>query len=98
MKNNKNMPFGSYVIDVDSEHMVLEEGYEEFPFFIPRWDTRSLERYGRGPGIMALPSVLSLNQIGKTMLRGLHRAVDPPWLLPSDSMVNAPQMRPGGVS
>tara|TARA_R110002096_G_scaffold285167_1_gene479005 strand:- start:10 stop:918 length:909 start_codon:yes stop_codon:yes gene_type:complete len=78
--------------------MVLEEGYEEFPFFIPRWDTRSLERYGRGPGIMALPSVLSLNQMGKTMLRGLHRAVDPPWLLPSDSMVNAPQMRPGGVS
>lgn len=98
MKNNKNMPIGSYVIDVDSEHMVLEEGYEEFPFFIPRWDTRSLERYGRGPGIMALPSVLSLNQMGKTMLRGLHRAVDPPWLLPSDSMVNAPQMRPGGVS
>lgn len=36
--------------------------------------------------------------MGKTMLRALHRAVDPPWLLPSDSMVNAPQLRPGGVS
>ena len=47
---------------------------------------------------MALPSVLTLNQMGKTMLRALHRAVDPPWLLPSDSMVNAPQLRPGGVS
>jgi len=95
---NAQMPFLSTVIDVESEHLVAEEGFEEFPFFIPRWDTRSGELYGRGPGLMALPDVLTLNQMGKTMLRGLHRAVDPPWLLPADSMVNAPQMRSGGVS
>jgi len=97
-QNRVNMPYLSLVVDVASESEVLEEGYEEFPFFLPRWDTRSGEIYGRGPGIMALPDVLTLNQMGKTMLRGLHRAVDPPWLLPSDGMVNAPQMRPGGVS
>ena len=96
--NNRNMPFQSVVVDVASEHKVIEEGFEEFPFFMPRWDTRSGEIYGRGPGVLALPDVLTLNQMGKTMLRGLHRAVDPPWLLPSDSMVNAPQMRGGGVS
>jgi len=98
IRDNLNMPFMSVVIDVESEHQVLEEGFEEFPFIFPRWDTRSGEVYGRGPGVLALPSVLTLNQMGKTMLRALHRAVDPPWLLPSDSMVNAPQMRPGGVS
>ena len=99
--SNINMPYASVVIDVDSEHIVEESGFEEMPFFIPRWDTRSDEGgtgFGRGPGTMALPSVLTLNQMGKTMLRALHRAVDPPWLLPSDSMVNAPQLRPGGVS
>lgn len=95
---NKNMPIASIVVDVESEHIVVEEGFEEFPFFIPRWDTRSGEVYGRGVGVLALPDVQTLNQIGKTMLRGLHRAVDPPWLLPADSFVNAPQMRPGGVS
>jgi hypothetical protein len=98
IRDNMNMPFMSCVVDVESEHKVLEEGFEEFPFIFPRWDTRSGEIYGRGPGVLALPSVLTLNQMGKTMLRALHRAVDPPWLLPSDSMVNAPQMRPGGVS
>ena len=98
IRDNMNMPFLSCVVDVESEHKVLEEGFEEFPFVFPRWDTRSGEIYGRGPGVLALPSVLTLNQMGKTMLRALHRAVDPPWLLPSDSMVNAPQMRPGGVS
>lgn len=96
--NNLNMPFESVVVDVASEHEVIEEGYHEFPFFIPRWDTRSGEVYGRGVGILALPDVLTLNQMGKTMLRGLHRAVDPPWLLPADSFASAPQMRPGGVS
>jgi len=100
-KANTDMPYASVVIDVDSEHIVEESGFMEMPFFIPRWDTRSDEGgtgFGRGPGTMALPSVLTLNQMGKTMLRALHRAVDPPWLLPSDSMVNAPQLRPGGVS
>jgi hypothetical protein len=97
-RSNQHMPIYSRVVDVDSEHLVMEEGYEEMPFYMPRWDTRSGEVYGRGPGVLALPDVLTLNQMGKTMLRGLHRAVDPPWLLPSDSMVNAPQMRPGGVS
>ena len=97
-RSNMDMPYSSVVVDVDSEHVIEESGYEEMPFFIPRWDTRSNEAFGRGVGTLALPSVLTLNQMGKTMLRALHRAVDPPWLLPSDSMVNAPQLRPGGVS
>ena len=94
----RNMPIESIVVDKDSEHIVEEGGYEEFPFFLPRWDTRSMELYGRGPGVLALPSVLTLNQMGKTMLRGLHRAVAPPWLLPADSTVNAPQLVPDGVT
>lgn len=98
IENNLNMPIASCVIDVESEHKVVEEGFQEFPFFFPRWDTRSGEVYGRGPGVLALPDVLTLNQMGKTMLRGLHRAVDPPWLLPSDSMASAPNMAPGKVS
>jgi hypothetical protein len=99
IKNNLNMPYFSLLVDVESEHVVEESGFESFPFVIPRWDTRmSTDPWGRGPGSTSLPSVLGLNQMGKTILRALHRAVDPPWLLPSDSMVNAPQLRPGGVS
>jgi len=97
-EDNLHMPWLSKVVSVDSESLVIEEGFEENPMATPRWDTRSNEVYGRGPGILALPDVLTLNQMGKTMLRALHRAVSPPWLLPSDSMVNAPQNRPEGVS
>jgi hypothetical protein len=98
IKNNRNMPYESVVVDVKNVHVVLEEGFEEFPFFLPRWDTRSGEKYGRGVGVLALPDVLTLNQMGKTMLRSLHRAVDPTMLLPSGSMVTAPQMHPGGTA
>lgn len=96
--DSTNMPFYSLVVDLKSEHLVIEEGFEEFPFAIPRWDTRSGETYGRGPGVLALPDVLTLNQMGKTILRGLHRAVDPPWLLPNDSVINAPQNRASGIT
>jgi hypothetical protein len=95
---NTNMPFEDIVVDVDSEKIVLESGFIDQPLFLPRWDTRSGEVYGRGVGVLALPDVQTLNQMGKTMLRGLHRAVAPSWLLPSDSMVNAPDLRPDGVS
>lgn len=98
VRNNKNMPFESLVVDVENAHEVVEEGFEEFPFFLPRWDTRSGEKYGRGVGILALPDVLTLNQMGKTLLRTLHRAVDPTLLLPNNAMVTAPRLHPGGTS
>ncbi len=98
LPDNKNMPYESVVVDVACEHLVVEEGFKEFPFFFPRWDTRSGEIYGRGPGVMALPDVLTSNSMGKTMLSGLHRAVAPPWLFPSDSMVEPPQLKPDTVS
>jgi hypothetical protein len=92
------MPIESTVIDVDSEKLVLEEGFEEMPISIPQWDKRSDQLYSRSPGLMALPDLESLNKMGKTMLRGLHRAVAPPWLLPSDSMVSAPNLNADRVS
>jgi len=96
--NNLNMPWESVVVDVKNEHEILEEGFEEFPFFLPRWDVRSGSKYGRGIGILALPDAQTLNQMGKTLLRALHRAVDPSLLLPSNSLVTAPNLHPGGVT
>jgi len=97
-ETNLGMPIESVVIDVDSEHKVLEDGFEEMPVAIPQWDRRSDQLYSRSPGLMALPDLESLNKMGKTMLRGLHRAVAPPWLLPSDSMVSAPNLNADRVS
>lgn len=97
-RDNAAFPYAQVVIDVQSEHLVRESGYREFPYAAPRWDTMAGETYGRGPGVLALPDVQTLNQMGKTLLKAMHRAVDPPWLIASDGIINQAQNRPGGVT
>lgn len=93
-----NMPFASTVIDVDSEHLVGEGGFHEFPFAVMRWDTTAGEDYGRSPGMIALPDSLTLHQMGRTLLKAGHIAVDPPWLAPSDGIASTLRTYPGGVT
>lgn len=78
--------------------VVHESGFDEFPMAIPRWDTAAGEVYGRGPGMVALPDVLTLNQMSKTILQAAHMAVDPPLLVPDDSIIGSVKTFPGGIT
>ena len=93
-----NMPFSATTIDVGSNHLIDEGGYHDFPFSAMRWDTSSGEDYGRSPGMLALPDSKTLMQMGKTLLEASHKAVDPPWFAPSDSIASAPRTFPGGIT
>jgi hypothetical protein len=97
-RRNSDMPFASRVIETASEHLVEDTGYHEFPYAVMRWDTASGEDYGRSPGMLALGDAQTLNQMAKTMLKAGHKAVDPPWLMPADSVVGAPRTYPGGIT
>lgn len=97
LKNSTNMPWTDLTIDVESEHVVAESGFEEFPFQTPRWDTMSGELYGRSPGMLALPDVNTVHQMGKTLLRAGQKAVDPPLLAPDDGSIDAPKTAPGSM-
>jgi hypothetical protein len=48
--------------------------------------------------MIALPDAKTLNQMGKTLLKAGHKAVDPPLLAPSDSLKSAVRTWPGGIS
>jgi hypothetical protein len=96
--DRRNMPFASVHIDIDSEHSIAEGGFREFPYVVPRWDTATDEIYGRSPGMLALPDVKTLNQMGKTILRAGHKVVDPPLLIPSEGIVSGPRTWPGGLT
>ena len=93
-----NLPFASLVIDVESQHLVGEGGYHEFPFAVPRWDTASGELYGRSPAMLALPDANSLQEMGKTLLVAGHKATDPPLLAADDSILGAIKTFPGGIT
>ena len=96
--DNRNLPFAAIDIDVASEHEIGQSGFHEFPYVVPRWETATDEIYGRGPAMIALPDAKTLNQMGKTLLKAGHKAVDPPLLAPSDSLKSAVRTWPGGIS
>lgn len=97
-RDSRGLPYASLIADVQSEQLVSESGYHEFPFAVPRWDTSSGEVYGRSPGMIALPDANTLQQMGKTLLVAGHKAVDPPLLVGDDSVLGTPKTFPGGIT
>lgn len=94
----RGMAYASAVIDLKGETVVAETGFPEFPCAIPRWDTAPGEVYARSPGMMALPDSKTLQAMGKTLLVGGQRAVDPPiWVL-NDSVMSPLRTFPGGIT
>ena len=94
----RGMPFASAVIDVTFATIVAETGFVEFPAAVPRWETSPGEVYPRSPGMMALPDARTLQAMGKTLLIGGQRAVDPPIWVSNDSIFSPLRTFPGGVT
>lgn len=75
---NKNMPYAEVYLEVDTQHICWESGYEEFPFLVSRWETVGAGPYGFGPGHMALADVRTINTLRELMLLQLQLWVQPP--------------------
>jgi len=94
----RRMPFLTALIDVKDEKIIHEDGFFEFPAACPRWETAPGEIYARSPAMIALPDAQTLQAMGKTLLVGGQRAVDPPiWVL-NDSIMSPLRTFPGGVT
>lgn len=86
-----------YVCEVD-ETLIRLSGYDEMPFYAPRWDVDSGFTYGTGPGFIALPAARVLHQMEAATIRAAQRAADPTLLAPSreDWPLNG-RVVPGGT-
>ena len=94
-KDKMNMPFGSYWVDHQSEIIVEEGGFEEFPAMPTRWSRNSGEVYGRGPGSTALADIKVLNKATELALDSWAKNLDPPWFVLDDGVVGKVDLRPG---
>ena len=63
--------------------ILARSGYDENPFMCPRWGTSGSDSYGRGPGDDVLPDVKTLQDMQRSVLKALHKMVDPPMRVPS---------------
>lgn len=90
-------PFSSCYLDVESKQIMAEGGYDTFPYQWARFSKRSGEVYGFGPGMASFPDTRMINRIKEVSIRGLEKIVDPPLLVPSDSVIGPLIINSGGI-
>lgn len=86
-RDRVNMPWASLWVEISKKRLIDEGGYMEFPFLCPRFSKLPGQVWGYSPAMVALPDIKMLNEMGKTMIKGAHRAVAPPLILPDDGYV-----------
>lgn len=96
-------PFES--LDISCEDRALVGpigGYEELPYIWGRYTVSPGEMYGRGPGMLVLPDVCTLQEMQKTFLRSGRKVADPPLLVHDDSKLGRGskkiRLEPGGLN
>lgn len=97
-KDVRGMPWGSYYVAVNGRKLCHEGGFNTFPYPISRYVVAPGEIYGRSPAMMVLPSIKTLNEQKKTVLKQGHRAVDPVLLAHDDGVLNGFSLKPGDIN
>ena len=107
------MPFIAYDVEVESQTLISQPigedgvvnyigGYFEMPYVWSRFTLNPNEIYGRGPAMLALPDILTLQEMEKTFLRSGHKVADPPLLVAHDGRLGRGRrqirLSPGGLN
>lgn len=84
----KNLPFASVHLECETQHILKEGGYHEFPCMVPRWTRLPGSAYATGPMSKALPDVFTLNEAKRWTLMGAETAIAPPLKVVDDGVLN----------
>jgi hypothetical protein len=95
---DKNGRFASYHVLKDKAYLLREGKFNSNPYAVPRWTKISGEKYGRCPGMKALPDIKMLNKMMQTMIRAAQKAADPPMMVPDNGFLLPLKMTPGGTN
>lgn len=97
-KDYRGMAFVSYYVAMEDRKLLNEGGYHTFPYSISRYVQAPGELYGRSPAMEALPSVKTLMEQQKTILKQGHRALDPVLLTHDDGVIDGFSSKPGALN
>ncbi|NAW60060.1 MULTISPECIES: portal protein [unclassified Vibrio] len=88
-----------YQPDAEEGKILSRSGFDEFPFFCPRWEALGADVYGSfGPGMLALGSIkgLQVDQRNKHTANALQ--IKPPMVGPSTMKNSGASLVPGGIT
>jgi hypothetical protein len=94
----KGSSIASYYCEVDTEHMLADGGFHEFPFAVYHWLQQDNGPYAESPVMLALSEIKSLQLMGKGELRAFGQWTDPPLGMPNDGVMNRPNLNPRAVN
>ncbi len=94
----KGMPIASYYLSCEGKNLMSEGGFHTNPIPVSRYLTAPREVYGRSPGMQALPDIKMVNEMAKTVLRAVHKAVSPPLLVSDDGVLGRLQTKPDAIN
>jgi hypothetical protein len=90
------LPWASGYVGMEDKNLISEGGFHEFPMMVPRWAKTPGEKYGRGPGHLALPDVKTLNKAKELGLKTWAKVLDMPTMTEDDGVVGNIRNHPGG--
>ncbi len=93
-----NKKFYSEYILKDKKITLESKGYDTFPMAVPRWTKISGEKYGRSPGMKALPDIKMINQIMKCTIRSAQKTIDPSLQVPDDGVMGPIRTGPSAIN
>lgn len=97
--NAENKPIASIYFDADSEIILSESGFDDFPYMCPRFLKSSYEiGYGRSVAMVSLPDIQMLSAMSQTTIKAAQKQVDPPLLVPDDGFMLPIRTVPGGLN
>lgn len=92
-------PFGKkYVLKEGAELLGEEGGYHEMPAYVSRWRKATGSQWGFGPSHLALPDVLTANQLVEMILRSSEKVVDPAILVTERGLISDIDLGPSGLT
>ncbi len=99
-RDAKNMAFKSCYFELggDSEQLLRESGYNDFPAVVPRWGLSGGDIYGNSPGMEALGDVKQLQHEQLRKAQGIDYQTKPPLQVPSYMKNRDVDSLPGGVT
>jgi hypothetical protein len=84
----KRLPWASYKFEVNTNHLLSESGYHEFPCAVPRWRRLPGSHYAIGPMSNALADIKTVNEIKKWNFAAAETAIAPPMKAKDDGVLN----------
>ena len=95
--DKKNKLYASIYVEKEQKNILSEEGYDRFPYLVPRWEKDSGEVFGRSPGMDALPDVKMLNLMKKDYLRAIQKMIDPPLMVSDENKMRSMRTTAGSI-